>query len=370
MNAKRPVSYIKRIKYKVKWRGLFGPLMSAGVLLTSLEICGMILYRIYGIGEVLASFRGYNEEAGYYFLINRLYNNGEGIKNLWLLFATSIVVILVIVFVLLKTNAKRKLLIIEHSSLQKMGFSYKDEDLEDYAYKTLPINQYGILNSEDISTHEKVSTVITEIDCKVPKILNYVGKGYQIGYAGIANIPATFMLGYELGDENKKLLFHKRRDNSTDDKFHLLKDEKRALKFISNTIENDPTKDGKILILIALTQPIKDADLQNVQEKNDYVIKYEIPQTINYDVVDSADQINKYTNKILADISEVQKNPNISEIKICVAASGAFVFALGAKFSETQNKDTVIFHYQKDSYPWGINTMEKKVVEIKGSVRE
>ena len=56
---------------------------------------------------------------------------------------------------------------------------------------------------------------------------------------------------------------------------------------------------------------------------------------------------------------------NITQIKICIAASSAFIFALGTKFSKTQNKETVIFHYEKDTYPWGINVYRKTPVILK-----
>jgi hypothetical protein len=359
------VIYIKRFKYKLKWGDIIGSLVNVGVLLFSIKIFCMILYRIDGFGSLLASFWNYDEKTGCYFIINSIYDNGHGIKLLWLALIIDIIVIVFMMMWLAKKNAKRKLLIIEHSSLQKMNFTYDEKELGDYADKRLTINQYKTFNNESVSTKEKISLAITEINNKIPKILNYVEKGYQIGYAGIANIPATFMLGYELGDENKKLLFHKRRDNFDDDNFHLLKDEPRQLKFVkSYERKNDSMKSGKILLLIQLTQPIKEADIQGVLEGNDYILKYEIPQTINYDVVDSSRQINDYTNIVSSDIAEIQKNPNITQIKICVAASGAFIFALGTKFSKTQNKDTVIFHYQNDTYPWGIN-VTKKIATVK-----
>lgn len=351
--------YIKSFKYKLNWGAIVGSLVNVGVLLESIKVFFMILYRINGFGSLLASFWDYDEKTGYYFIINKIYNDGHRVNQLWLVLTIDVIVFILMLLWLAKKNAKIKLLIIEHSSLQKMNFTYDTNELEDYADKRLAINQYEILHDESISTEEKVSLVISDIYNKIPQILKHVEKGYQIGYAGIANIPATFMLGYELGDENKKLSFHKRRDNSADDSFHLLKDEPRQLMFISNVTKNDLTKAGKILILIQLTQPIKDADIQGVLEENDYIIKYEIPQTINYDVVDSSLQINDYTNKIISDIAEIQKNSNITQIKICVAASGAFIFALGTKFSKTQNKDTVIFHYQNDTYPWGINVTKK-----------
>ncbi len=363
------VIYIIKFKYKLKLGAIIGSLVNVSLLLFSIKIFFMILYRINGFGSLLASFYNYDENTGYYFIINKVYSEGQGTKILWIALIIDVIIIILMILWLIKKNVKRKLLIIEHSSLQKMNFSYDEKELVDYAVKRLSINQYETLNNESISIKEKIDLAIVEINNRIPKILNYVDKQYQIGYAGIANIPVTFMLGYELGDENKRLFFHKRRDNSDDDNFHLLKDEPRQLTFIAHEKRNDPTKRGKILLLIQLTQPIKEADIQDVLEDNDYILKYEIPQTINYDVVDSSRQINDYTNKILADISEVQKNPNITQIKICVAASGAFIFALGTKFSKTQNKDTVIFHYQNDTYPWGINITKKTAVvkEVKNN---
>lgn len=244
------VIYIIKFKYKLKWGAIIGSLVNVGLLLFSIKIFFMILFRINAFGSLLASFWDYNEKKGYYFIINNIYNKGQGIKLLWIALIIDIIVIVLMLLWLIKKNSKRKLLIIEHSSLQKMNFSYDEKELGDYADKRLSINQFDTLNNESISTKEKINLAITEISNKIPKILNYVNKQYQIGYAGIANIPVTFMLGYELGDENKKLFFHKRRDNSTDDNFHLLKDEPRQLTFILHETKNDPTKSGKILLLI------------------------------------------------------------------------------------------------------------------------
>ena len=118
-------------------------------------------------------------------------------------------------------------------------------------------------------------------------------------------------------------------------------------------------------MLIELTQPIREADYKAIQEENDYIIKFHIADTINYDVVDSSSQIDEYTDEILHWVAENQKNPKIVQIKICIAASSAFIFALGMKFSKTQNKETVIFHYEKDTYPWGVNVHKRIPVIIK-----
>ena len=262
---------------------------------------------------------------------------------------------------LIKQNAAKKLLIIEHTSLQHMSFSYDDQELEEYAVKKLAINQNNTVNNNSLSLEAKVSLLITEIENVLPKINAYIDDEYQIGYAGIpvGNIPCVFLLGFKLDDANKKIYFHKNRSNALDDKFHMLKDEASAIQLIAEPKQNCVNEKGKIMIIIQLTQPIKDEDLVGVLEDNDYILRYSIPGQINYDIVNSASQINNYVDQIVNGIAGVQKNKNITEIKICVAASSAFIFALGTKFSITQNIDTIIYQFDKNRYTWGINVTKE-----------
>jgi hypothetical protein len=361
MSVRKKAIFINRLKYKIEWKSIIVSLLNVEMLFEAVKMFFMILYKIKGWFSIFASVWGYDESTGVYFIVNKLYNNGR----VWILLIVDIIFIGLMIVWLLITNVKRKLLIIEHSSLQIMNFTYQEKELGDYAVKRLQINQYETLNNTDLSLQEKVTKIINEIEKFLPQILENVEKGYQVGYAGIANIPTTFMLGYELGDENKKWYFHKFRKDPDDD-FHLLKSEDRQLIFEKNEKPNDLSRPGKILLLIQLTRPISSEDIQDVLEDNDYIIKYEIPKTINYDVVDSAQQINQYIEDIITYITKIQKNSNITEIKICVAASSSFIFGLGTKFSKTQNKDTVIFHFQNNTYPWGINVTKKIPVIIKG----
>ena len=116
------------------------------------------------------------------------------------------------------------------------------------------------------------------------------------------------------------------------------------------------------MVIIQLTQPIKNTDLAGVLGSNDYILKYEVPEQIDYDIIESAEQANKYAQQIVNDIAEIQKKSNISKIKICIAASSDFVFALGTKFSKTQNIDIVVYQFNKDKYSWGINVTRQTAV--------
>ena len=344
---------------------MFTTLINTGTLFTAAKIFVMILYRLEGWFNLLANMWGFDETTGLYFGINKIYNNGEGYKHLWGLLGLDVLLIILMIVWLVSRNKKTKMLIIEHSSLQRMSFTYNNKELEDYAIKKIQINQYATINDPGTPLNDMIFNLINDICSVLPTIYKRVERGYQVCYAGIANIPATFLLGYELGDENKKQYFHKYRNDCADDDFHLLKSEPRRLKFESTETPNKSEEPGKILLLVELTKPISSEDISNVLEENDYIIKYFIPQTVDYDVIDSAQQINQYSDEIANRVTEIQKIAKITEIKICIAASSSFIFGLGTKFSKTQNKSTVIFHFQNDTYPWGINVTSKAPVILK-----
>lgn len=306
-------------------------------------------------------FIDYNEGSKIYLAFTEIHQMKYGVAVLIILLIIDACVFGVISCFLIKQNAAKKLLIIEHTSMSYMNFSYDDKELVEYAVKKYPINQYKTINNKSLPLEVKVSLLITEIENEISKIGVFIDKGFQIGYAGIpvGNIPSVFLLGYKLDDANKKLYFHKNRNKALDDDFHILKVESNSLNLISEKIPNSSEDLGKILIVIQLTQPIKDVDLIGVREDNDYIIKYGIPSQIDYDIISSASQTNRYVDQIVADIADIQKNENISEIKICIAASSDFVFALGTKFSKTQNIDIVVYQFEKSRYSWGINVSKE-----------
>lgn len=350
--------------YKIKWGKLISSVLSIGTVWITFKVLLMLVYEIKGYLEWFMPLLGYEEDTPLYYLFNEIQKNKNGDKYLFVIFVLTGMVFLLAVVWLIRQNAGKKLLIIEHSSLQNMSFSYDKEELEEYAVKKIKINQYKTISDPTLVLETKVTLLIAEICNVLPKINSYVEKQYQIGYAGIpiGNIPSTFLLGYELDDANKKLYFHKNRSNQSDDDFHILKDEHSSIKMQKTSRVNNDCKTGDLLVIIQLTQPIRDNDLVGVLGANDYVLRYEIPGQIDYDIIESAKQTNEYVQQIVSDIAEIQKKSNISKIKICIAASSDFIFALGTKFSKTQNIDIVVYQFYQGKYPWGINVTKKVAV--------
>lgn len=323
------------------------------------------------IGDKWIHAFGIDKKSGIYYILNECINVGKFQDLLYgfLIFICILILGVQIIF-FCKNNLQEKILLVLHNSLNQTNFSFDGELQNEYIVKKISFNQYDTFHS-NLPIREMINRTITEVDLKVEDIRQYIKKGYHVGYAGIANIPATFMLGYELGDENAKIYFHKYHGRQTnfnfkDDKFHKLEKKNVRGTFEKKILQvpSDWTKSGNIIILISLTQPIKESDFASIAGDNDYIFKYTTSDEVDYDVIDSENQIDEYADRILSDIAEIQKKTNINQIRICVAASGAFIFGLGTKFSKTQNKTTIIFHFERDNYPWGINVTDKKAVII------
>lgn len=359
--------YIKKFNLKKASKAVVG--------LITIPLACKVLIDILNIKEIIGDkwihAFGIDKKNGIYYILNKCIDLGKFQDLLYgviVLLCISVIVVQIVFFC--KNNLQEKVLIVLHNSLNQTSFRFSGELQNEYIVKKICFNQYDTFHS-NLPIHEMINRTITEVDLKANEIRQFIAKGYHIGYAGIANIPATFMLGYELGDENAKIYFHKFHGRQTsfnfeDDKFHKLTKKNVRGTFEKEILQEslDVSKSGNIVILISLTQPIKESDFASITGKNDYIIKYTTSDKTDYDVIDSENQIDDYTNQILSDIAEIQKKPNINQIRIGVAASSAFIFGLGTKFSKTQNKTTIIFHFEKDNYSWGINVTDKKAVII------
>lgn len=352
------------IKFKIKWKKIFSQFASVGVLFFAFKRIVILTYVIWGCCKWFMPLLGYSEDTSLYYLFNEIQKIKYGNILLIVICVVMIIIFSVSFIWLIIQNSGRKLLSIEHSSLQSMSFSYDKEELEEYEVKKIKVNQCDTISNESLPLETKATLLITEICNILPEINNYIEKHYQVGYAGIpvGNIPSAFMLGYELDDANKKLYFHKNRSDSLDDNFHILKNLHNSINLHVDKKENKESENGDLMVIIQLTQLISDTDLVGVLGNNDYILKYEVPGQINYDIIESAEQANRYAQQIVDDIAGIQKKSNISKIKICIAASSDFVFALGTKFSKTQNINIVIYQFDKGRYSWGINVTKQTAV--------
>lgn len=123
------------IKYKVKWRKVFSAIVSVGMLWTTFKILLILAYEIKGYFKWFMPLLGYNQDTPCYYLVNEINKNKHGNMYLGIIFVIVGSIFVLSFLWLIQQNIGKKLLIIEHSSLQSMSFSYDKEELEEYVIK-------------------------------------------------------------------------------------------------------------------------------------------------------------------------------------------------------------------------------------------
>lgn len=340
---------------------LLGKILGTISIYTAIVALVISLHFVFAIPEYVQKILGFSTNEGVYYLFNKICNSSKhGYIYIYIIAVVLCLYIILWLLYVIRSCIKIKLLIIEHNSLNEVNFKIDREDLDDFAIKKYKINQFYIFNSENKFNYEEIANkAIISIKYHLYNIRKKIKKGYFVGYAGISNIPITFMLGYEIGDENISYFFHKKRINGNEKEFEVIKSEDYIEKLETKKYENDTNRQGDLVVLISLSKTVFDYQLKGIKNENDYVLKYKT-KNINYDIITSTKQINDYITIIMKDIEEIQSK--IDKIKICIGAPSIFIYALGTKFSKTQNKDVIVYHFEKDEYPWGINISRKTVV--------
>ena len=306
---------------------------------------------------------GYSEDTGFYVYLLEMTNKNRNII-LWIFAIIYAGIVLALIIHWFVENRKEKLLLIKHSTFEPLSITYEKDQLSDYLTRSLKLDQSQITTNTTMQDKEKVSGYINSYISKLPRIEKYKRHGYRIGYVGIAHTPLIFMLGYDVGDGNKAVLFHKYRYEGND-KFQVLLDNTVPVKLIKEE-ESSSNKNElcDILLCIATSFDITDNDVSEIRSENDYFLKYSTEK--DFDIIYSSKQINKYIQEIKTEIGNIEKTHKIGKIKICIASSVAFTFALGQAFSKTHDSEVIVFHYQRGyKYPWGINVTSKNAVFVK-----
>ena len=286
------------------------------------------------------------------------------IDLLWVLFGICLTILLTGFYLKAKDYYKNKLLIIEHSSFNAMNFKIDEANLKDYSYNKLVLNQFETMEKAQSLLSDRIAIAIMDQIDFLKQIRKFVTKGYGLAYLGIAHTPLIFLLGFLVGDENNVKLFHKRRDDANDDKFHLLSSINYS-ESLSRQCDEFATKSfNTVLLCIETTFKITDDDIKCIRNNNDYVLRYATANK-GYEVIYSAKQINEYVKMIKDDLHSICISNHVKKIKICIASSVAFTFALAQSFSANHDPEIEVFHYDTKNvlkYSWGINITKKKAI--------
>lgn len=245
--------------------------------------------------------------------------------------------------------------ILGHSSLGKAQFKFNEEYEEKYK---LVMEEIDL--SEDVKNvgdnYDILKYTIKKQDALIKSFKEKINNSDKYGYMGISHTPLILRAGYNIGDETKFVMFHKKRNL---DYYEKLNDSDSNIQI---RIEQKNIKENckELIVAISTTFPIQDNQLSILQPQDKSIIKFKTDE-LGFDVITSMKQVEEYISYILREVRQVVRAEGISKIHMVISSSVAFTFALGQGLSSHYDPEVVIYHFDINNpkkYPWGIYLYE------------
>lgn len=234
--------------------------------------------------------------------------------------------------------------------LKQISFTYdiaavKPSILKNYRVKNIEINQ-----SEEMKSVDTFIQAVSRQDEAV-KLLMQTRKSASLCYYGIAHTPLIFRLGFLLGDQNNVMLLHKVRTNGS--LFDEWSSDNNGYSAITPEENNKSIQSTELIVSISTSLKITRQDLEALKPENKHILNFE-SNVVSFDSIMSYSQAENFRSAIMHGMRECVKKHGIQKIHMVISSSVAFTFFLGQALSAQHDPITVVYHFEKNRYPWGI----------------
>ncbi|WP_214734386.1 SAVED domain-containing protein [Exiguobacterium sp. s154] len=258
----------------------------------------------------------------------------------------------------------KKLLQIAHSSIESVEYSKFDVDLDNYE-----VEQYRIAQGEELKTLSKVnlSHALREQGKIKEKILQRADgrDNVEASYWGLAHIPLTFLMGYQIADKlstsffewnQNSLSWNRVKDNNTEYPELLVS---RQLNQSFEDVED-------VVIKIGITYQVEDVTLNGLglEGRDSYYLHLPSPTR---NAIVSVRQLNEYQAVFRKTMDEInQYYPSLKRVHVFYSGQPSLAYRLGSCLSPRMDKEILVYNYHSTSEPkynWSIN-MKKEWNEV------
>lgn len=304
-----------------------------------------------------------------HFLSDDMKETGETITWGLRIFLTIVGFVLVVMglwfYFKTRENIKqKKLLQIAHSSIESVEYSKFDVDLEDYE-----IEQYRIAQGEELKTlsKENLGHALREQGKIKEKILQRADgrDNVEASYWGLAHIPLTFLLGYQMADKLSTSFFEWNQNSLS---WNRVKDSNIYYPelLVSKQLNQSREDVEDVVIKIGITYQVEDVTLNGLglEEKDSYYMHLPSPTR---NAIVSVRQLNEYQAVFRKTMDEInQSYPNLKRVHVFYSGQPSLAYRLGSCLSPRMDKEILVYNYHSTSEPkynWSIN-MKKEWDEV------
>lgn len=215
------------------------------------------------------------------------------------------------------------------------------------------LSDYYISNHNIDLTEVMENDIVEAINIQDTRVKTIISnrKRKPLGYYGVAHTPLIFRMGYQIGDQNNTMMFHKKRNNSS---FFEEWSKESSLTIMQCEEKNKRCKSQELIVSIATTFEIKESTLECLDKNSRHLLMF-TSSNLSFDEICSYVVADTLRNQIMTQIREVVKKYGITTIHLAISSSVAFTFFLAAAFSKQHDPTMIVYHYNNGKYIWGIN---------------
>lgn len=244
--------------------------------------------------------------------------------------------------------------ILMHSSIfESLSDINKDVIDETYRCKYFKIDQLRLVQKNDIVGALKKQDAIV-------KRWGRSSSNSLMVYYGIAHTPFVFRAGNTAGSGNNYLILHKKHNATAE--FCRLDNLVNQHKYICRKVEG---QGEEVVLAISTSYAISDNELKSIDKENKmrkYYFSFRNPKELGLDSINDLGSIRAFVDLIIHTIVVESKKDLISKVHLAIASSVALTFYMGSVWRDTYCPDVVVYHYQNNGYPWGVD-MKKPIEE-------
>lgn len=235
----------------------------------------------------------------------------------------------------------------------------------------LKIDQYSIManNAKDFQSIKNALRLLDQEKRAIQSIVDSNGIK-EMQYYGLAHIPLTFLLGYQLSDKFSKFSCREYNQNNR----NWVAIHENALDYpplhLRENLETNLEFSGDVIVKISITMPVLDNDLVGLPLDNPKVFNLTLDTPTRF-IVKSDEQIQDYVKKFRKLMDDIRTHyPNRKAIRVFCSAQPSLCLSLGACLSERMDSNVYIYNYINAStikYPWAVKLF-KNEEELSSSI--
>ncbi len=268
---------------------------------------------------------------------------------------------------LTKSDTLQTLIAVHHLSLNQRASIQNSIGMNIPEYQGFEIQELFI-NQTDLYTNGRLSNPAEALQLQydLSQRLNDFTNIYpqaHIAYFGLAHIPLTFHVGYQINRRTIKVLA---TDRQADEWITLSKIGTGPKLYLQEAPKAPSNDMGDVIIKMSISYIVRSEQIQDIvkQPLASFHLSLTNPKP---DIVMSEKQLDKYArafHKLLVDINT--RFPNTQRIHLFMAAPPTVVFKCGQQVSKTIDPDILVYNFSnkdRPNYGWAINIMTNEVIE-------